>query len=173
MKHEVTITLFVLCRVLQSYFIQRRGFKSFHDITHQFYNLTISICLQDRALSFYKAVLCADPRNIWAAHGIGCVLAHKGFVNEARDVFAQVREATAEFADVWINIAHIYVEQKQYTAAIQMASKNFSYNLPFHDVIVVMIIFPVMKSETRRTGEHLFSSLSPSIVIQSTEVDLW
>ncbi|VDP76266.1 unnamed protein product [Echinostoma caproni] len=75
---------------------------------------------QDRALSFYKAVLCADPRNIWAAHGIGCVLAHKGFVNEARDVFAQVREATAEFADVWINIAHIYVEQKQYTAAIQM-----------------------------------------------------
>ncbi|KAA3676187.1 RNA polymerase-associated protein CTR9, partial [Paragonimus westermani] len=75
---------------------------------------------QDRALSFYKAVLCADPRNIWAAHGIGCVLAHKGFVNEARDVFAQVREATADFADVWINIAHIYVEQKQYTAAIQM-----------------------------------------------------
>ncbi|KAK4473001.1 hypothetical protein MN116_002727 [Schistosoma mekongi] len=75
---------------------------------------------QDRALSFYKAVLCADPRNIWAAHGIGCVLAHKGFVNEARDVFAQVREATADFPDVWINIAHIYVEQKQYTAAIQM-----------------------------------------------------
>ncbi|CAL8078737.1 unnamed protein product [Calicophoron daubneyi] len=75
---------------------------------------------QDRALSFYKAVLCADPKNIWAAHGIGCVLAHKGFVNEARDVFAQVREATAEFPDVWINIAHIYVEQKQYTAAIQM-----------------------------------------------------
>ncbi|VDP50897.1 unnamed protein product, partial [Schistosoma mattheei] len=74
----------------------------------------------DRALSFYKAVLCADPRNIWAAHGIGCVLAHKGFVNEARDVFAQVREATADFPDVWINIAHIYVEQKQYTAAIQM-----------------------------------------------------
>ncbi|VEL08207.1 unnamed protein product [Protopolystoma xenopodis] len=75
---------------------------------------------QERAISCYKSVLCADPRNIWAAHGIGCVLAHKGFVNEARDVFAQVREATADFADVWINIAHIYVEQKQYTASIQM-----------------------------------------------------
>ncbi|KAL5964577.1 hypothetical protein TSMEX_007696 [Taenia solium] len=73
-----------------------------------------------RALSCYKAVLSADPRNIWAAHGIGCVLAHKGFINEARDVFAQVREATADFPDVWMNIAHVYVEQKQYTAAIQM-----------------------------------------------------
>ena len=50
----------------------------------------------------------------------GCVLAHKGHVNEARDIFAQVREATAEFCDVWLNIAHIYVEQKQYVAAVQM-----------------------------------------------------
>ncbi|KAL5109065.1 hypothetical protein TcWFU_006317 [Taenia crassiceps] len=75
---------------------------------------------EERALSCYKAVLSADPRNIWAAHGIGCVLAHKGFINEARDVFAQVREATADFPDVWMNIAHVYVEQKQYTAAIQM-----------------------------------------------------
>ena len=31
-----------------------------------------------------------------------------------------MREATADFADVWINIAHIYVEQKQYVNAIQM-----------------------------------------------------
>ena len=52
----------------------------------------------------------------------GCVLAHKGHINEARDVFAQVREATADMSDVWLNIAHIYVEQKQFVAAIQMAS---------------------------------------------------
>lgn len=54
----------------------------------------------------------------------GAVLAHKGYVNEARDIFAQVREATAEFCDVWLNIAHIYVEQKQYVSAIQMVSKD-------------------------------------------------
>ena len=51
------------------------------------------------------------------------MLAHKGHINEARDVFAQVREATADFCDVWLNIAHIYVEQKQYVAAIQMVSR--------------------------------------------------
>lgn len=55
---------------------------------------------------------------------IGCVLAHKGCINEARDIFAQVREATADYCDVWLNIAHIYVEQKQYVAAVQMVSCN-------------------------------------------------
>lgn len=73
-----------------------------------------------RALSFYKHALKYDPRNIYAASGIGCVLAVKGMFNEARDVFSQVREVTADFPDVWINIAHIYVEQRQYVAAVQM-----------------------------------------------------
>ena len=48
------------------------------------------------------------------------MLAHKGCFREARDVFAQVREATADVPDVWLNLAHIYVEQKQYIGAIQM-----------------------------------------------------
>ena len=48
------------------------------------------------------------------------MLAHKGCINESRDVFAQVREATADFCDVWLNIAHIYVEQRQFVAAVQM-----------------------------------------------------
>lgn len=75
---------------------------------------------QERAVAMYKLVVRNDPRNIWAANGIGAVLAYKGCINEARDIFAQVREATADFSDVWLNIAHIYVEQKQYVSAIQM-----------------------------------------------------
>ena len=57
---------------------------------------------------------------------LGAVLAHKGYFREARDVFAQVREATADVPDVWLNLAHIYVEQKQYIGAIQMV-KNHTY----------------------------------------------
>ena len=34
----------------------------------------------------------------------------------------QVREATADFCDVWLNIGHIYVEQRQYISAIQVPS---------------------------------------------------
>jgi RNA polymerase-associated protein CTR9 len=75
---------------------------------------------EQRALMMYKQVLKIDPKNIWAANGVGAVLAHKGLLNEARDIFAQVREATADFCDVWLNIAHILVEQKQYIRAIQM-----------------------------------------------------
>ena len=45
---------------------------------------------QERALTMYKTILRSDPRNIWAANGIGAVLAHKGYITEARDIFAQV-----------------------------------------------------------------------------------
>merc|ERR1712029_582898 len=75
---------------------------------------------QERALSAYKQVIRNDPKNIWAANGIGAVLAHKGYISDARVIFAEVREATADFCDVWLNIAHIYVEQQQYVSAIQM-----------------------------------------------------
>lgn len=73
-----------------------------------------------RALTFFNYGLRYDFKNIYAASGIGCILALNGLYNEARDVFSQVREATADFPDVWVNIAHIYVEQKQYVAAVQM-----------------------------------------------------
>lgn len=75
---------------------------------------------QDRALAMFKQVLRNDPKNIFAANGIGAVLAHKGYIREARDIFAQVREATAEVPDVWINLAHVYMEQRQYISAVQM-----------------------------------------------------
>ncbi|CAJ0609637.1 unnamed protein product [Cylicocyclus nassatus] len=39
---------------------------------------------------------------------------------DARDIFAQVREATSEFEDVWMNIAHVYIELGQYVPALQM-----------------------------------------------------
>ena len=35
-------------------------------------------------------------------------------------LWMQVREATADFCDVWLNIGHIYVEQRQYISAIQV-----------------------------------------------------
>ena len=43
----------------------------------------------------YKQILRNDPRNIWASNGIGAVLAHKGYITEARDIFAQVHTIIA------------------------------------------------------------------------------
>lgn len=71
---------------------------------------------------------------------LGAVLAHKGYFREARDVFAQVREATADISDVWLNLAHIYVEQKQYISAVQMVMSYFSRY--FYFVFIVEHLFP-------------------------------
>ena len=54
---------------------------------------------QDRALAMYKSVLRNDHKNIWAANGIGAVLAHKGCIQEARDIFAQVNYLRHEIED--------------------------------------------------------------------------
>lgn len=59
---------------------------------------------------------------MYAANGIGCVLAYKRNWNDARDVFSQVRESTSEFYDVWLNIAHVCMEREQWMAAVQMYS---------------------------------------------------
>lgn len=88
---------------------------------------------QDRALAMFKQVLRNDPKNIFAANGIGAVLAHKGYIREARDIFSQVREATADVADVWLNLAHIYVEQKQYVSAVQMYENCLKKFFKHHD----------------------------------------
>lgn len=95
---------------------------------------------QEKALGIYKQVLRNDPKNIWATNGIGSVLAHKGCVIEARDIFAQVREATADFCDVWLNIAHIYVEQKQYISAIQMYENCLKKFYKHHNVDVMQYL---------------------------------
>jgi RNA polymerase-associated protein CTR9 len=92
------------------------------------------------ALKTFNEVCRLDPRNIWAANGIGAVLAHKGYFIEARDIFAQVREATADFADVWLNIAHIYVEQKQYISAIQMYENCMKKFYKHHNVEVMQYL---------------------------------
>lgn len=96
-------------------------------------------CLQT-ALQSFTEVNRLDPKNIWAANGIGAVLAHKGNFIEARDIFAQVREATADFYDVWLNIAHIYVEQKQYISAIQMYENCLKKFFKHHNVEVMQYL---------------------------------
>ena len=88
----------------------------------------------------YKQVVRNDPKNIWAANGIGAVLAHKGYINEARVLFAEVRESTADFCDVWLNIAHIYVEQQQFVAAIQMYENCLKKFYKYHHVDTLLYL---------------------------------
>lgn len=50
-----------------------------------------------------------------SANGLGMVLAEKGALDHAKDVFARVREVSAEaLGDVWINLAHAYLAQNKH-----------------------------------------------------------
>lgn len=39
----------------------------------------------------YKRVLKEQPSNMYAAHGLGCVLAELGHLEEAKEVFSRVQ----------------------------------------------------------------------------------
>eukprot|EP01135_Chromosphaera_perkinsii_P005243 Nk52_evm12s327 gene=Nk52_evmTU12s327 len=72
------------------------------------------------AIDFFSRVLKYDPKNLYAANGIGAVLAERGHFKEAKEIFQQVRENTSAMPNVWINLAHVYVEVGQYVNAIKM-----------------------------------------------------
>uniref|UniRef100_A0A5S6QAZ3 TPR_REGION domain-containing protein n=1 Tax=Trichuris muris TaxID=70415 RepID=A0A5S6QAZ3_TRIMR len=75
---------------------------------------------RNRALSIYQKALSVSSENVYACNGIGCVLAHLYFVDEAMEIFARVREVLVSYPDVWLNMAHLYAEQHQNAAAILM-----------------------------------------------------
>lgn len=68
-----------------------------------------SIAYLDKAFEVFKATLKRNPQSIYAANGIGCILAEKGFAEEANRIFSQVREATSGAEDAWLNLAHTAV----------------------------------------------------------------
>eukprot|EP00877_Chromochloris_zofingiensis_P002087 jgi/Chrzof1/1187/Cz01g43270.t1 len=91
-------------------------------------------CLRLSEIS-YREVLTAEPRNVYAANGLGVVLAERGSLDAARDTFSMVQEAAAasggfvKLPDVWINLANLYLAKQNYASAIQMylnASKVYN-----------------------------------------------
>jgi len=87
------------------------------------------------AAKCFQRVLQADPGNVFAANGVGCVLAELGRFGEAKEVFLRVQEAAAgtdgflRVPDAWINLASVYMGLGQFGAAeqtYQNAIRRFS-----------------------------------------------
>lgn len=85
----------------------------------------------------FKDVLKRDDKNIFAACGLGCVLALKKKYAEATDIFTIVREASGSAGaaggnenfgnersnihkDVWLNLGHCFMDQSKFAAAVQV-----------------------------------------------------
>lgn len=73
------------------------------------------------AADFYKGILAKDPANAYAANGIGTVLAERGEIFKAKEVFNRVREVSDDsIADALLNLGHIYLAQKKNSEALQL-----------------------------------------------------
>lgn len=72
------------------------------------------------ASDYYKRILSKDSSNAYAANGLGTVLAEKGELFKAKDVFNRVREVQDNIADALLNLGHIYLAQKKHPEALQM-----------------------------------------------------
>jgi len=73
------------------------------------------------AADLYKRILTKDKANAYAANGLGTVLAEKGELFKAKEVFHRVREVSGDtILDTLLNLGHIYLAQKKHPEALQM-----------------------------------------------------
>ena len=98
-------------------------------------------------------VLNQDPTNIYAASGIGMILAEKGALTkvhlfafhmfkiwiymylyfvffQAKDVFTRLRDASKDDnVDIAINLAHVYLAQNKVRCFLALSNLKFSYEI--------------------------------------------
>ncbi|KAJ9655352.1 protein required for normal CLN1 and CLN2 G1 cyclin expression [Coniosporium apollinis] len=73
----------------------------------------------EKAVEFFDKALQLDPRNAYAAQGIGIAMVEdKKDFPTAVQIFTKVRE-TIKDPSVYLNLGHVYCELKQYSRAIE------------------------------------------------------
>lgn len=73
-----------------------------------------------RAVEFFDKVLTLDPRNAYAAQGMGiAVMEDKRDTAAAIQIFSKVRESVRDGSSVHVNLGHIFTEVKQFSRAIE------------------------------------------------------
>jgi RNA polymerase-associated protein CTR9 len=123
------------------------------------------------AQNYFLSVLTNDPHNIYAANGLAIVFQEQGLLDEAKDFFMQVREATSHIPDVWINLAHINLLQRQYENAIrlyQTCLRDFYNN---SDATVLLYLAKAYFEDGRL--DECKTTLQKAIRLTPWNVDLW
>jgi RNA polymerase-associated protein CTR9 len=106
---------------------------------HQDGNYEKAVSNLTHAMGLYRRALEKDPGNLFAANGIGCVLAESGRLSEAKDVFLRVQEAASAsdgfvtVSDASVNLAGVLLGLQQPKAAeatfLQACKKNRNLQL--------------------------------------------
>ena len=78
----------------------------------------------ERAYSLYQKTLQKNGMNVYAANGLGIVLAERGRIDEAKTVFQLVQEGMAAKGsinpDILINQGHVLLAKAQYVQAAKL-----------------------------------------------------
>jgi RNA polymerase-associated protein CTR9 len=75
--------------------------------------------IKHAAESYWK-VLHSDSSNVYAANGLGVILAAEGRLGAAGEIFTRVREGTGAMGDVVVNLAHIYMGKGEFLKAVTL-----------------------------------------------------
>jgi RNA polymerase-associated protein CTR9 len=79
-----------------------------------------------KAYMEYQHVLRGEPNNVFAANGIGAVLAELGRLDEAREIFQEVQAAVAasqgfvSIPDLYINLANVSLASQEYADSLNL-----------------------------------------------------
>ncbi|KAG4224796.1 hypothetical protein PC116_g26761 [Phytophthora cactorum] len=107
--------------------------------------LRLDCMLRDRgheadAIKMFDKILGSHRHNIYAANVLGIVIAEKGNFELAKQISSQVREASSDIPDTWINLAHIFVAEKHYQETIQLYTVCLTKCYHGHDLEVLLYL---------------------------------
>ncbi|EDX08324.1 GD11743 [Drosophila simulans] len=92
---------------------------------------------KEKALQCFAKVLDCNPKNLWAANGIGAVLSSCYKLSAGGAIFQQIIEGGNKCIPAIINSAHIALVSGQYRLAIQTYERCLKNHLPKNSVDVM------------------------------------
>jgi RNA polymerase-associated protein CTR9 len=120
---------------------------------------------------YYKKTLASHPHNIYAANGLGIMIAEKGNFELAKQIFSQVREASPDMPDAWINLAHIFVAEERYQEAIQLYTVCLTKCYQGQDLEVLLYLAKAYYES--KDFPSCISTLSRGLHMYPNDLRLW
>lgn len=97
------------------------------------------LCLQWKLIPSSWQALERNPRNMWAANGIGATLSSRNRKSAGEVVFKQIAEAGKECPSAILNSAHMALELGKHQEAIEAYKQCLQPNSLHHNSVEVML----------------------------------
>ncbi|CAM9649113.1 unnamed protein product, partial [Phaeothamnion confervicola] len=125
------------------------------------------------AANYYRQVLQLDPANAFAANGIGMIMAEKEALDQSKEIFTRVREASADaMADTWVNLAHVFLALRKHNEAIRLYQHCLRRNHGSGRDASLHLCLASVYFETQRWGECR-SALLKGLRLFPNDLQLW